>query len=79
MAFYTDKNNVKLSDKPKQYDTLHKPGEKPKSPGIYKCQTCGFEDVINRECNKFPPCSNCNNNGIGGHEYWKMLVKATDK
>lgn len=79
MAFYADKTNVNLSDKPAQYDTLRKPGEKPGGPGIYKCQTCGFEDVMNRECNKLPPCSNCNNNGQNGNEYWKYLVKATDK
>ncbi|PRZ52302.1 hypothetical protein BX589_115182 [Paraburkholderia fungorum] len=79
MAFYADKNKVQVSDKPAQYGTLRKPGEKPGGPGIYKCETCGFEDVINRECKKLPPCSNCDNDGKGGNEYWKFLVKATDK
>lgn len=79
MAFYADQKKVKLTNKPEQYSTLRKPGEKPGGPGIYECQTCGFEDVMNRKCDKLPPCSNCNNNGKNGNEYWKFLVKATDK
>ena len=75
----TTKSNVVLSGKPAQDNTLRKPGEKPGGPGIYKCQTCGFEDVINRERNKLPPCSNCDNEGKGGSEYWKFLVKAIDE
>lgn len=75
MAFYTNKNAVKVSDKPTQYDTQLKPGEKPQSPGIYKCQSCGYEDVINRECSPLPPCANCKTKTTT----WKLLVKATDK
>lgn len=75
MAFYADKKNVKFSDKPDQYNVERKPGDKPSSPGIYKCQNCGFEDVINRECEKLPPCSECKTKTTT----WKMLVKAIDK
>ena len=74
MSFYADKDNVKVSDKVKQYNDIRHPGEKPPAPGIYKCQGCGYEDVINRECGKIPPCSNC-----GGDDGWKLLVKAVDK
>jgi hypothetical protein len=76
MAFYADSKNVQVSDKPDQYSKLWKPGETPPAPGIFKCQTCGFEDVINRECTKLPPCSAC---GKKKNEHWKMLVKAVDK
>lgn len=74
MAFYADEKKVRLSNKPEQYGTQRKPGEKPSSPGIYKCQSCGFEDVINRECEKLPPCSNCETETTT----WKLLVKAVD-
>jgi len=74
MAFYADKNNVNLSNKPDQYNMLRSPGETPPAPGIYKCQKCGFEDVINRDCDTLPPCANCDKS-----MKWKMLVKATDK
>jgi hypothetical protein len=76
MAFYGDAKRVRLSDKPSQYEKLHKPGQKPPAPGIYKCQTCLYEDVINRECETLPPCSNCK---INKNEHWKLLVKASDK
>lgn len=72
MAFYTDKKNVVVSDKPEQYDVKRRPGDKPSAPGIYKCQSCGFEDVINRECDTLPPCSECRNKTTT----WKLLVKA---
>jgi hypothetical protein len=75
MAFYADKAVVKLSDKTEQYGKILKPGSTPPAPGIYKCQNCGFEDVINRECSKLPPCSSCEHVGAT----WKMLVKAVDK
>ena len=75
MAFYADKTNVTLSDKPNQYGVTHKPGKKPPAPGIYKCQHCGYEDVINRECETLPPCSSCNHSGVT----WKLLVKVVDK
>lgn len=74
MAFYSDSKSVFKSDKPDQYNIIRKSGSKPSSPGIYKCQDCGFEDVINRDCDKLPPCSGCD-----GSKGWKLLVKATDK
>lgn len=75
MAFYGDANNVHKTDKPDQYKKARKPGETPPYPGIYKCDTCGYEDVFNRECNKIPPCSKCGTKTTT----WKFLVKATDK
>lgn len=77
MAFYADKKVVRESDNPNQYAQVRKIGEKPGGPGIYKCQTCGFEDVMNRECAKLPPCANCSDSK--GANTWKLLVKATDK
>lgn len=77
MAFFEDSKIVLKSDKVEQYQQIRKIGSKPASPGIYKCQTCGYEDVINRECNKLPPCSNCSDEK--GANTWKFLVKATDK
>lgn len=77
MAFYDDSSAVKQSDKPNQYRKVRCIGEAPAGPGIYKCQTCGFEDVINRECIKLPPCSNCSD--TRGANKWRFLVKATDK
>lgn len=75
MAFYNDSQKVRKTDKPEKYQKDRKPGEKPVNPGIYKCQQCGYEDVINRECEKLPPCANCNKNP----HFWKLLVTATDK
>jgi hypothetical protein len=74
MAFYADKQGVKFSDKPDQYFVKRKPSSAPPSPGIYKCNGCGYEDVINRECEELPPCSNCREKIT-----WCLLVKATDK
>ncbi len=62
MAWYADSSKVvKTTDvkKTPKYDKIWKPGEKPVYPGIYRCQSCGYEDVINRECTKLPPCTNC--------------------
>lgn len=61
---------------PSIFKDTHKIGSAPSYPGIYKCQSCGYEDVINRECNKFPPCSNCSDKK--GANTWKLLVQATD-
>lgn len=77
MAFYEDKRAVKESDSIEQYKRVRKIGEAPMSPGIYKCLVCGFEDVMNRECTKLPPCSSCSKEK--GANTWKLLVKATDK
>lgn len=77
MAFYDNAKHVRVSDKPNQYRELRSIGEAPGGPGIYKCQTCGFEDVINRKCDKLPPCSNCS--PAKRANKWVYLVKATDK
>lgn len=77
MAFYEDKKNVKLTDKEAQYQKVRSIGSIPAGPGIYKCQKCGYEDVINRECEKLPPCSNCKKRGNSNS--WKFLVKATSE
>ena len=74
MARYKDTKHVTTSTSDK-YDKLRKPGEKPSSPGIYKCQACGYEDVINRECGSLPPCAHCQSKP----HTWKLLVTATDK
>lgn len=72
MAWYIDTKSVKLNKRQaanKKYNQTYKAGEKPDFAGIYKCQTCDYEDVINRECNAFPPCQECNNST------WNLLVK----
>ncbi|EBZ2217874.1 hypothetical protein ELR99_25370, partial [Salmonella enterica subsp. enterica serovar Newport] len=58
-----------------KYDKIWKPGEKPIYPGIYRCQSCGYEDVINRECTKLPPCTNCEQKKHKDNT-WKLLVRA---
>lgn len=75
MAFYENEGAVKKTPNPDQYKVVRKIGEKPGGPGIYRCQACGFEDVMNRECTKLPPCSNCSDEK--GANTWKLLVKAT--
>jgi len=77
MAFYGDKSKVTQTtgDNAKKYDQKWKPGQDPTYPGIYKCQSCGYEDVINRECTSLPPCGKCNSKSIE----WKLLVRAADK
>lgn len=76
MAQYYYTTNLHKGESSTRFASLHNIGSKPSYPGIYKCQTCGFEDVINRECEKFPPCSNCS--GKKGANTWKLLVQATD-
>ena len=71
MAFYNSTKAVRPTDLPEQYQLNRPVGSKPAGPGIYECQNCGFEDVINRECSKLPPCSNCREKS---HD-WKMIVK----
>ena len=77
MAFYGDEDNVNQAtgDGLKKYDREWKPGRNPSYPGIYECQTCGYEDVINRECTSLPPCSNCDSE----HMKWKLVVRPADK
>jgi len=77
MAFYENKKSVLETDKPEQYKKIRNIGEIPGGPGIYECQVCKYEDVINRECEKLPPCSNCKKKGQTNT--WKYLVKAVDK
>jgi hypothetical protein len=74
MAWYGDRKNVKESIHKEKFEKEWKPGETPAYAGIYKCQSCGYEDVINRECTKLPPCANCNKKP----HIWKLLVKAED-
>lgn len=80
MAFYIDKIHVKLNTNdaanPK-YKKIWRPGENPDYPGLYRCQSCGYEDVINRECKSLPPCSECRRK-IHATNTWKLLVKAED-
>lgn len=73
--YYTTHLNKAESSTP--FSGVNNIGTKPSYPGIYKCQSCGFEDVINRECEKFPPCSNCSKKN--GTNTWKLLVQAADK
>jgi hypothetical protein len=75
VAYFNDESNVLKSKPLEKYQQERKPGEEPSSPGIYKCQACGYEDVINRECHKLPPCSNCDKKP----HTWKLLVTAVDK
>lgn len=48
-------------------------GSKPRYPGIYKCKSCGYEDVINRQCETLPPCNGCKKSSG-----WNLIVKAED-
>ncbi|UVL46808.1 hypothetical protein LOY57_03110 [Pseudomonas moraviensis] len=54
----------------KYFEKIQKTGSAPTHPGIYECQKCGYEDLINRECTKLPPCSECSGSD------WKMSVFA---
>ena len=74
MAFYSSTNAVQRTTVHEQYTRRRAIGSKPGGPGIYECQNCGYEDVINRECQTLPPCSNCKEESNG----WKMIVKAVD-
>ncbi|EBF1418327.1 hypothetical protein J5K60_002576 [Escherichia coli] len=80
MAWYIDSKNVKKNTNEKanaKYEKIWKPGEKPDCAGIYRCQACGYEDLINRQCNKLPPCSNCEKKAHKNNT-WKLLVRAVD-
>ncbi|MGO3691145.1 MAG: hypothetical protein ACTJF0_11880 [Psychroflexus halocasei] len=77
MAWYSDRDNVKESSKTDKFTKNWSIGETPKFPGIYKCQHCGFEDVMNRDCDKLPPCSNCK--AKGHSNTWKLLVRADNE
>lgn len=80
MATYVENSQVKMikdpdSETKKRYDRTWKPGENPSCAGIYRCQSCGYEDVINRECTSLPPCSNCEEKNHKNNT-WKLLVRA---
>lgn len=75
MARYHKTSSVTKSNYPIKYEKVWKIGEKPEYPGIYECQECGFEDVINRDCDKLPPCANCND-GKSKTNTWQLLVLA---
>jgi len=80
MAWYTDSKHVRKNEVEKanaKYEKIWKPGEKPDWAGIYRCQACGYEDLINRQCNKLPPCSNCEEKAHNNNT-WKLLVRAVD-
>jgi hypothetical protein len=71
MVFYANKRLVAEGDKPSQCRILSEIGDVPSSPGIYDCQTCKYEDVVNRECIRLPPCSNCKKKDIETNGiYW---------
>ena len=76
MAWYRDSSKVRQTaeEYAEKFNKIWKPGNNPDYPGIYKCQKCGYEDVINRECHSLPPCSNC----AHGSMQWKLLVRAVD-
>ncbi|EOZ3196025.1 TPA: hypothetical protein PXJ35_004444 [Yersinia enterocolitica] len=73
MAVYNNSKTVTKTEHPAKFEKIWKIGEKPEYPGIYECKSCLYEDVINRECEKFPPCSNCKN---GTSNKWQLLVQA---
>lgn len=79
MAFYADNSVVKVTGRPenKHWRAVFSIGDEPPVPGIYKCQSCGFEDVINRDCSNLPPCSNCKRPGHANK--WKLIVRAEDE
>ncbi|ATP91764.1 hypothetical protein VI35_18220 [Aeromonas caviae] len=77
MAWYIDSENVKkntVEAAKSKYNKIWSIGDNPDHPGIYMCQFCGYEDVINRECYSLPPCSNCKTPGHSNK--WKLLVRA---
>jgi len=76
MARFIKAKSVKKSDYPAKFEKIWNIGEKPEYPGIYECQACLYEDVINRECEKLPPCSNCKKKGHSNT--WQLLVTAQD-
>ena len=75
MARYADSDNVKKFSGDR-YEKIWNISENPSYSGIYRCQTCGYEDVINRECNKLPPCSNCRSEKSSNT--WKLLVRVEE-
>ncbi len=58
MPLYSDGNKFKIS-KDAAFSKTHKIGENPDLPGIFECQSCGKEIVMNRVADPLPPCSAC--------------------
>lgn len=74
MALYHDGTVVKKDMSSTAYTKIWSIGDNPDHPGIYECQSCLYEDVINRSCTALPPCSNCKKPGHSNN--WKLLVVA---
>lgn len=74
MARYIKSSAAKKSEYPARFEKVWNIGEKPVHPGIYECTKCLYEDVINRECEKLPPCSNCKEKG--NTNTWQLQVMA---
>lgn len=77
MALYYKSSAVTTEKSADKYKKVWKIGENPAYPGIYECQSCYFEDVINRDCDKLPPCSHCRS-GKEKANTWQLLVLAQD-
>jgi len=77
MAWHSDRGKVKESTNVDKFNKIWKLGENPVWAGIYRCQACGYEDVINRGCTKLPPCSNCEKKNHKNNT-WKLLARAED-
>lgn len=71
-AFDSAQSKVRniVKEQVQHFRSIQKTGSAPTRPGIYECQNCGFEDLINRDCDKLPPCSDCE-----GSE-WLLIVYA---
>lgn len=58
MPIYNDKYKFKISTDA-AFSKIHKIGENPDLPGIFECQSCTKEIVMNRVADPLPPCSAC--------------------
>lgn len=74
MSYYLDPKKVKQSGAPSKFGTF-RIGEEPEYPGIYECQVCAHEIVMNRDADPFPPCSNCKKTAADNKQ-WLLLVRA---
>jgi hypothetical protein len=71
MSLYKDSLHVKSSTDG-AFDKEHKPGEPTPHSGIYRCVSCGREDVS--ETGKPLPSQNHKQHSPGLPIRWKMLV-----
>lgn len=76
MSYYLDPKKVKQSTTVSKFG-LFRIGEAPKYPGIYECQVCEHEIVMNRDADPFPPCKNCEKTAADKKQ-WLLLVRAQD-